>query len=261
MRKTAKSYLDRGWMVVPVSPKTKVTVVKWKHLVNIDSDRAELDSNWEKFPSHNIGLLTGKRSGVSVIDIDNKEYSPDPVEIARKLPETLVALTPSGGAHVFYNYHPCLPTKTKILGTNYIDGRNNGGLIVLPPSVHMNGKQYAWDVENLSEIADFPESLVDKCQADRRDKLDNTDFLVIAKGVMDGSRNATQTEFMGYLLSKYGRNPVTRDADITFIWMVLLEWNRRCVPPQPLKELGVTFNSIVSKHYAELDSDWKRELG
>ncbi len=128
---------------------TKITKETWK----------------DKIKGENIGTLTGKKSGIMVLDIDNKD---DTLEEFKKLEEkhgkidTVEAETISGGRHLFFNYdEKCLiPNATKVLKIDdkilNIDFRTTGGCVVLPPT-KFKGEKYKWissPFEN--DIIDMP---------------------------------------------------------------------------------------------------------
>ncbi len=103
---------------------------------------SEVISWWTRYPKAMILLVTGKHSGVTVVDADSteaiariEESLPDGVEIP-------CVQTPRGGQHFYFSYTEEVPTKAGVLP--HIDTRNNGGCIVTPPSVNFDGKQYQW---------------------------------------------------------------------------------------------------------------------
>jgi Bifunctional DNA primase/polymerase, N-terminal len=62
------------------------------------------------------------------------------------LPATLAQTTRSGGRHLFFAYHPDARQSTHWYG-EYLDGRNDGGYVVLPPSRVVEGDgegRYTW---------------------------------------------------------------------------------------------------------------------
>ena len=79
------------------------------------TDLAQIEAWWDEWPDANIGIVTGQDSGVVVIDLD---CGPDPErptmgggqqcmidlaqQIGQELPATVVALTPSGGSHLYF---------------------------------------------------------------------------------------------------------------------------------------------------------------
>ncbi len=103
----------------------------------------------------NLGLKTGKISGITVVDIDKKEI---PSEIKPLLENTLIQKTPNGW-HYIYKYEKDLP-KTRIDELK-IDIENDGGQIVIAPSKTKNkkGKICNRDFKELIPPAKMPDKL------------------------------------------------------------------------------------------------------
>jgi len=61
-----------------------------------------------------------------------------------KLPDTVTAVTGSGGRHYVFKYPQgrSIPNKTKFAPG--LDTRSTGGLIVAAPSIHVSGNRYEW---------------------------------------------------------------------------------------------------------------------
>lgn len=118
----------------------------------------------------NIGIATGMKSGLTILDIDIGKKGGDITwaELTKNEgePETLMSRTGSGGIHIFFQYNSVLKTSTNTLGPG-VDCRNDGGYIVAPPSAHRSGSFYEWLNEN--EIQPLPAYLTQKKQ-ERRDK-------------------------------------------------------------------------------------------
>src|ERR1051326_3074891 len=134
----AKAYLHRGWSVVPIKPGEKRVPegFSWinfqDHLPSMKD--LELWSRW--YPSAGIGLVTGKVSGVIVVDADG----PSGIRSLKRLKLIIncnpIVLTPSGGAHVYFS-HPGFRVNNyvkSLKGLPGIDIRGDGGLAVLPSS-------------------------------------------------------------------------------------------------------------------------------
>ncbi len=103
----------------------------------------------EKVPipeGYGRGLCTGERSGVIVIDLDRR---PDKgidglaaLQALGEVPNTLTVLTPSGGFHLYYRWPGFrVPNSASRLGPG-IDIRGDGGMVVIPDSMHRNGGTY-----------------------------------------------------------------------------------------------------------------------
>ena len=89
------------------------------------------------FPVANIGIRTGKESGLVVLDIDldkGGEESLRQLEAQyESLPDTVTVVSGGGGRHLYFQ-HPggLVPTTTGKLGSG-LDTRGDGGYIVAPP--------------------------------------------------------------------------------------------------------------------------------
>jgi len=136
-----------GLVVIPIRQNKKPHVACWQHAVLADSLR------WiEEFPKANIALLCGKRSGITVIDVD------EPGDFALRealafFGETpLIARTPRGGHHLYYR-HSGEPRYVKyekrsldILGE---------GCCVMPPSKTRTG-DYQWILGDSAKFSELP---------------------------------------------------------------------------------------------------------
>jgi putative DNA primase/helicase len=157
----ALRYTARGWPVFPISPDgNKRPLVKdWAKTAATDSQH--LETWWQRWPHALIGLPTGRRSGVVVLDIDVKNPAAYGFDTLASLglailPETPMAHTRSGGLHVYFACHPAVEIRNSVgkygLGVG-VDVRGEGGLVVLPsPS-----SGYSWDEHwNFDRIAPIP---------------------------------------------------------------------------------------------------------
>ena len=99
-------------------------------------------SEW--FPLANIGIVTGRKSGVFVLDVDS--YNGGDARLAGyenrhgDLPETRVHHTGGGGRHYFFR-HPGFEVRNdarKLLGQG-LDLRGERGFVVAPPSLSSKG--------------------------------------------------------------------------------------------------------------------------
>lgn len=157
--KTACWYIEHGYSVIPVRKSNKRSLVKWSEYQNRLPTHEEIKTWWREWPDANIALITGKLSGVIVVDIDTKEGQKN---INEFLPDTFIlptTRTPSGGGHYFFKYRHGLRNKARVIeGT---DIRTDGGYAIIPPSRNGNGKKYEWlkglkiTEVNLPEIPDF----------------------------------------------------------------------------------------------------------
>jgi hypothetical protein len=196
LKEAALRYADNGWMVFPLygivngrcecglacgSPGKHPRVSNGLYAASLDQE--QVARWWDKWPAANIGVRTGRESGILVLDLDNKR-SVDlgngeligegahslRVESIRSgsLPDTLTSLTGSGGTHLIYTY----PTESMTETSSYsnrtgilpsVDIRGDGGYIVVPPSLHQSGQRYQWVNEGQSPTS-LPSTWQELCQ-------------------------------------------------------------------------------------------------
>ncbi len=147
----ALEYAEKGWPVFPCRPRGKVPLTP-RGFKDATTDPAMIRTWWARWPDANIGMPTGPTSGIVVIDIDCGEGKCGDATFAElasgkpDVPRTVESLTGSGGRHLlFRSPDPTIGNTAGKLGKD-IDTRGDGGYIVMPPSVHPNGRAYAWAV-------------------------------------------------------------------------------------------------------------------
>lgn len=93
---------------------------------------------WDRWPNANIGAVTGEKSNVFVVDIDNWDAWN---ELNMQLPETLTYTTAGSGQHYWFEYpENQLITNSRGSLPLGIDIRGTGGFVILPPSKTMKGE-------------------------------------------------------------------------------------------------------------------------
>jgi hypothetical protein len=103
---------------------------------------------WRTWPTANIGVATGARSGLFVLDVDPDKGGDATLGMLLSehgmLPPTVEAITGSGGHHYLFA-HPGrhTPNSSQKLGPG-LDVRGDGGYIVVAPSSHRSGNTYEW---------------------------------------------------------------------------------------------------------------------
>jgi Bifunctional DNA primase/polymerase, N-terminal len=140
----AARYAAKGLAVFPLAPNSKKPLKDSHGFKDATTDPRQIAEWSRETPFSNLGLATGAISGISLIDLDPKNGGFETERAFRAegkfWPDTPVALTRSGGRHIYLAYHPALITGTNRLGPG-IDIRNDGGFAVLPPSV-IDGRKY-----------------------------------------------------------------------------------------------------------------------
>lgn len=113
----AKAAMAVGWDVFPV--RDKRPLIKWKE---------GACRTWESWPEGAaVGLPTGKRNGIVVIDDDRGKHGLTPWQAP--VP-TFSVSTPSGGRHYYY-LHPGNPVRNSAgRVAAHVDVRGDGGYVV-----------------------------------------------------------------------------------------------------------------------------------
>jgi hypothetical protein len=132
----ALEYARQGYPVFPVRS-DKVPLVKWSTEATTDPDT--IKSWWRRWPLAMIGMPTGTRSGLVVVDVDVKN-GVDGFQTLKALGfqmprESVAVITPSGGYHFYFRAPEgeAIPTSAGKIGPG-VDIRAEGGMIILPPS-------------------------------------------------------------------------------------------------------------------------------
>jgi hypothetical protein len=150
----AEWYIKQGWPCVPVLKGSKKPAITWKELQTRINTPEEVQ---EMFGTNgvNLSIVTGKFSGLVVLDADS-EKGRDKIESF--LPDsyqTPICKT-AHGWHYYFK-HPGEPIKTGTIIPKHLDCRGDGGLIAAPPS---EGKE--WQVKPSDcKPAHMPTSLLE----------------------------------------------------------------------------------------------------
>lgn len=150
MKDHALAYAQRGWAVFPLTPGMKIPIAGSNGLKDATTDPAIITAWWTRTPNANIGIATGKSSGVWVIDIDMKKGKDGAASLkafaeqhADTPAPTQRVRTPSGGAHLYIAYDVRVPVRNRADVLTGVDIRGDGGYVVAPPSKTEAGV-YAW---------------------------------------------------------------------------------------------------------------------
>lgn len=160
MQQERERYIEKGIITfsIPISQQYDRKTKKYKKVCGWPTGWQLSTINNSEFKTDDNGLciLTGKENNLFVLDIDNNEHWKQFLKKNRKKePNTVKALSGSGGTHLYFKYDEDLDdikTSTKVFGDEYdIDVRTNKGNIIAPPSTYYNKKlkkdvQYTWIV-------------------------------------------------------------------------------------------------------------------
>lgn len=238
---SALEYLSKSLSIIPVNPTTKKPMLySWKEFQNRLPTVIEIEKWWTKWPWANIGLVTGKLSGLCVVDIDPRNGGTND-----GLTITISSRTGGGGRHYFYKYYPDLHCKNGLRAG--VDFKTDGGYVVLPPSQHNSGNYYEWVIPpGKIEFNTLPpwiveESSLYKSTTNRLESKIN--------GVGEGQRNETATSVVGKLLVH-----MPKEDWESVCWPLTKAWNAQNTPPLSERELKTVFDSISSRELSRSEN-------
>jgi hypothetical protein len=196
-----------GWNVFPVAEGAKKPPkVKWEPYQAIPVTPELIIGWWRRWPNANIGVVTGRASGLVVLDVDIDDTPGEEIDGwaslqaigVTDLPDTPKATTPRGGTHALFQYPEDDEIANFVGRLPGIDLRAEGGYFVAPPSVRADGACYQWTVAPEEvELAPIPDWLMRQIElksslAPRDDALAQLDALlgqVPASGGLDATLN------------------------------------------------------------------------
>lgn len=265
--KAALNYAKNSWAVFPLhTPTVKggcscgrpdcTDIGKHPRTANgvkdASTDPGIINAWWQRWPDANIGIATGRRSGIIVVDLDTRKNGlgnwADMLDI-KGAAATLTSITGSGGQHwIFKAPADVLLANSAGKLAAGIDTRGEGGYIVAPPSLHATGNRYSWDSKtapaevmpwlletwprfspNGTQVFAVPRPI-------HSGEFDTWVSDALANGAPAGERNTTATRLAGYFRSK----GLPRDVIVE----LLGQFAGKCNPPMHLPELLRTIDSV-----------------
>lgn len=222
-------YRKHNWSCIPLGKDKRPIISEWKKYQTEYASDEQLKEWFDIENAPNIGIVTGKISNLTVVDVELGGNS-------LIFPATMSVKTGNGGVHLYYknadvrNYVRTLPL---------VDIRGEGGYVVAAPSVTEYlkdgvkvGGAYEW--LRKEDEQPFPYQMFNLSPAN------NNDWEKLLTGVQSGSRNETAAKVIG----KFFNATSFKDWN-TVAWDMTVLWNQRNKPPLGEKELRSTFNSIA----------------
>ncbi len=233
---SAFAYHVQGYNLLPIGPDKRPLIPSWKQW-QTETQSDELIMEWFGNNDKNIGIITGKISGITVVDIDVKDGQAQADAMRARFPSTYTVRTPSGGYHLYYQYaegftvsanaYPNLPN---------VDIRSDGGYVGAPPSVNANGNAYEVISNNIDKAV-FPIHMF----PNKKPRKTLTEMTTANKG----NRNDTLASFAGKLLQSS-----KEDEWYTEVLPAVERANMGYTPPLSISEVKTVFESIAKKERA-----------
>jgi hypothetical protein len=252
----ALQYAGLGWSVFPchnINQDGQCTCGKkcdspGKHprtrngLKDASIDPKQIQKWWKNWPNANIAILTGRESGLAVLDIDAKSGGLENLDLLEAknepLPSTLTVQTGGGGRHYYFSYPTSgFKNSTSKIATG-IDTRGEGGYVLAPASNHKSGREYTWQDDEPGEIelALPPQWVLNQLNKNKKQQGKAGGNNGTSK-VCEGGRNESLASVAGKL------RHTGLDVDTIFAALAV-ENNRRCDPPLDEGEVKKIATSI-----------------
>lgn len=272
----------------------------WQTLAT--NDPATIQGWWEENPNYNIGVFA-KESGFFAVDIDprhggDESYYRLEEALGGDIPPTMTQITgvytvrgqEKRGNHLIFNAPEgyTFPANLNNRGYSGIDIKHNG-YILLYPSNHITGVQYAWDPDKApwsTQIADPSDTMleyfgrkggaarntfggsgprrdggagglwdfVESMEDESGSKMDLDRFM--EEGVSEGSRAVDIYRIALSMANKLGVDPIGREAVVSTMQKFNAEKVR---PPLPMDELMMHVERAVSFVEANPKKDMARD--
>lgn len=211
------------------------------------TDPSKITAWWNRYPGANVGMPTGERSGIFVLDVDPDEGGNESLAafVAERgpIPATTTVRTGGGGTHYCLRYPPGSDIRNSASRLRPgLDVRGEGGYVVVPPSV--TAMPYEWI--DRRPPADPPEGLVAAVSAPSRPlsggggtgpapSVDPT-----GPPIPEGTRDATLARIAGKL------HDGTRDREALAADLRAIN-EARCEPPLPEAQVLKIARSIQGR--------------
>lgn len=246
LAEAAERYASMGWAVFPLRPRGKEPRTK-NGVKDACADVEQVRAFWARYPDSNIGIAMGEPSGgIVAIDADvDPEAGKDGVDTISEwerahgeLPETACSLTGRDGYHMLYRMDG---VRNSVNADAAVDIRSTGGYIVAPPSVHPNGRRYAWECDPseypVADANDNVRAFVASVQPAKADGGERRKFERAEVG--EGGRND--------YLYRYGCGLRAKSIDPEGIRLLVERANETdCRPPLPACEVARIVESVLS---------------
>jgi hypothetical protein len=250
----ALQYEQFHWSVIPMRAYDKRPVVNWQQYQHHRASQTQINQWFRRWPTANVGIVTGEVSGIVVLDIDPGHGGDKSVAMWEEqygpLPATLEVTTGGGGRHLYFQ-HPGGVIHNKAGIAPGIDLRADGGCVVAPPSIHASGKHYTWvpgHGPGYMKPAPMPAWLLKLVNGSGKIAAHSVDHWrqLVRQGVQEGERNNTIASLTGHLL--------WHGVDPQVVLELLLCWNQvRCKPALSDEEVISAVNSITRLHEREVN--------
>lgn len=239
MQAEASRLLQIGWSVIPMGG--KAPFMAWREFQSRHPSQEEITGWWSRWPTANVGIVTGRVSGIVVLDVDSLEAQ-RLIQSHGPTPDTPIARSgrADGGMHLYFRF-PEMEVRTITGLFRGLDLKAEGGVVVAPPSLHpTSGHRYRW-IKSPWDVdpAPLPEWVLAAVRARQTARssaphVDGTDhdpgwWLPLLQGVPEGQRHDAALRIAGHYLALGWK--------MQEVEALLLGFAVQCVPPLDPKDV------------------------
>jgi hypothetical protein len=209
-------------------------------VLDASTEEKQIRDWWTSWPEANVAIATGEGSGLYVLDVDPPHGGDKTLAAFEtkhgKLPNTVEAVTGSGGRHLLFK---CPPggAKGTIGFLPGLDIRCSGNYIVVAPSSHLSGAKYAWAAGHEPGSVELQTVPLELQRAAVVKSKSSAPAESIGSDIPEGTRNKTLASLAGTMRR--------RGCGVDEILAALRVTNeKRCKPPLEECELEALAKSV-----------------
>ena len=257
----ALKYHEEGFSIIPIRPDKRPLLAEWAHYQKEQPSKADVQRWWIKNPNAMIGIVTGKVSGVCVVDAD----SPLGYKHAKKYIKRKPDVRSPNGWHWYFKYEDGITCSNRFLPD--VDLKSEGGYIIAPPSANGTGKPYRLTGEiGINHI--LPSGIKEMSSRNTfRNTPRNTPLDMgvspVFQGVSIGSEGRRDEDMF-----RLANHLIKSGMDEKLVREYLLFFALGCNPPFPPHEVEIKVDSALRRDEKSLETfadevrDWvKNETG
>jgi len=249
----ALEYTKKGFPVIPIAADSKKPLVAWKEYQKRKPTENEVKSFCKRYPNADIGIVTGKRHNLFVLDCDSQEAYES---LQALLPDSLtlpVVKTPRG-YHLYFSYPKNIDLTVGVDIMPGVDYRGDGGYVIAPPS---KKGAYKWIVDLNTERPALPPAIINnfinsnvymKCasQSEKKEVTQVTQVTKVTNLFKEGRRDNDLFHTINCL--------IRGGCDPEFASQVGEILAKNSTPPFPESEIKAKIQSAIKRDYCRSEN-------
>ena len=156
-----REYINAGWVIIPCKYKSKIPLIKWG-MYRYNKPIEEEYKVWFNGTPKNVAVITGKLSGICIIDFDSQEAIDNHKELSEIDTFTVKS---NRGIHKYFKYPENVNLTNVLKNEQYkdIDFKMNDCLCTIPPSIHSSGHKYSVLSGDINNLSTLPDKIIKLC--------------------------------------------------------------------------------------------------